>query len=428
MNHVINQISDIVYSPEGIFDKVNQFKTLFNYFNANYRDFIMNQPTFLSEIRKKLKMEIGFLSPQKKEICLAVYGILLTEDLIDKYSEFHYAEDISTLLDATNKKNICTEDEFVGLLTSFTHCIKMSTKALDVILENLCLIKIKEKDRDLIEMLLIKNNFLPALSEACLEFEVGEFQVDLRFITAIFAYLIEKKVLTDSSDKKLKSISYHYNVIKSKYPLSEGEDLFYDLIRTQLVVPYYTEIEKFILPKIESLSLKQSLSKIDNQEEIGEITSDVEKSEIHPIITFVSGIVEEVLYQNQTVNSAKKQHIERNIAYLLKKGSTENETFTSSTLSSGVLIEIIDIWFIIFSIYPQLVLHLVNLHDYADFTENPENYLQTNRRKIMQQLNIKFRKYISVDEMSIDNIAKAFAKILIEILSNPTIKTIDFQK
>ncbi len=46
----------------------------------------------------------------------------------------------------------------------------------------------------------------------------------------------------------------------------------------------------------------------------------------------------------------------------------------------------------------------------------------------MQQLNIKFRRYISSDEISIDNIAKAFAKILIEILSNPTTKTIDFQK
>jgi len=427
MNHVINQISDIVYSPEGIFDKVNQFKTLFNYFNANYRDFIMNQPTFLSEIRKKLKMEIGFLSPQKKEICLAVYGILLTEDLIEEYSEFHYAEDISTLLDATNKKDKCTEDEFVGLLTSFVHCIKMSAKALDVILENLCLIKIKEKDRDLNEMLLIKNNFLPALSEACLEFEVGEFQVDLRFITAIFAYLIEKKVLTDSSDKNLKSISYYYNVIKSKYPLSEGEDIYYDLIRTQLVVPYYPEIEKFILPKIESLSLQQLLSKIDKQEEIGEITSEDEKSEIHPIITFVSEIVEEVLNQNQAINSAKKQHIERNIAYLLMKSSTENEMFIGPT-SRGVLIEIIDIWFILFSLYPQLALHLVNLSDYADYTENPENYLQTNRRKIMQQLNIKFRRYINSDEISIDNIAKAFAKILIEILSNPTTKTIDFQK
>ncbi len=428
MNHLINQISDIVYSPESIFDKVNKFKTLFDYFNGNYRDFIQNQPTFLSEIRKKLKIEIGFLSPQKKEISLAIYGILLTEDLIEKYSEFHYAEDISTLLDVTNKKNICTEDEFVGLLTSFVHCIKGSTKALDVILENLCLTKIKEKDRDISEMLLIKNNFLPALSEAFLEFEVGEFQVDLRFITAIFSYLIEKKVLTDGPDQNLKSISYYYNVIKSKYPLSEGEDLYYDLIRTQLIVPYYSEIEKYILPKIESLLLQQSLSKIDNQEEIGEITSDDEKSEVHPIIAFVSEIVEEVLNQNQAINSAKKQHIESNIAYLLKKSSTENETFSSPTLSSGALIEIIDIWFILFSLYPQLALHLVNLSDYADYTENPENYLQTNRRKIMQQLNIKFRRYISSDEISIDNIAKAFAKILIEILSNPTTKTIDFQK
>ncbi len=309
MNHLINQISDIVYSPEGIFDKVNKFKTLFDYFNGNYRDFIQNQPTFLSEIRKKLKMEIGFLSPQKKEISLAIYGILLTEDLIEKYSEFHYAEDISTLLDVTNKKNICTEDEFVGLLTSFVHCIKGSTKALDVILENLCLTKIKEKDRDISEMLLIKNNFLPALSEACLEFEVGEFQVDLRFITAIFSYLIEKKVLTDGPDQNLKSISYYYNVIKSKYPLSEGEDLYYDLIRTQLIVPYYSEIEKYILPKIESLLLQQSLSKIDNQEEIGEITSDDEKSEVHPIIAFVSEIVEEVLMRRFPVQLSVVEHL-----------------------------------------------------------------------------------------------------------------------
>ena len=80
-----------------------------------------------------------------------------------------------------------------------------------------------------------------------------------------------------------------------------------------------------------------------------------------------------------------------------------------------------------FNTYMRIDLNTIG-SDYADYTENPENYLQTNRRKIMQQLNIKFRRHISSDEISIDNIAKAFAKILIEILSNPTTKTIDFQK
>ena len=85
MTGEIFNTEELSYTPKDIVEIVNDFRTHYSNLESKMRHFILTQPTFLNELRKELKTEIGFLSPQKKDMALAIYGIIITDDLIKKY-------------------------------------------------------------------------------------------------------------------------------------------------------------------------------------------------------------------------------------------------------------------------------------------------------------------------------------------------------
>ena len=239
MSNKIIDTEDLIYIPKDIVEIVNDFRNLYSKLDAKIKNFILTQPTFLGELRKELKTNIAFLSPQKKDMALSIYGIIMTEDIIKKYNANYYAEDISALLEATKKKMQCTDDEFVGLLSSFVNCLKTVTNSINFITHNFIELSSLDVEDQIIQLILTIRNFKNALTEAYLFFEVGEFNIDLRFIAAIFAHIIEMMIYDEMKIEKVKSTGKIYSKLIDKYPLSEGEDILFDLINTSLINPYY---------------------------------------------------------------------------------------------------------------------------------------------------------------------------------------------
>ena len=89
---------ELSYHPKDVVEIVNEFRKMYSTLETKIKHFVQTQPTFLNELRRELKSEIGFLSPQKKDMALAIYGIIITEDILKKYEAAFYAEDISAWL------------------------------------------------------------------------------------------------------------------------------------------------------------------------------------------------------------------------------------------------------------------------------------------------------------------------------------------
>ncbi|MFW9853031.1 MAG: hypothetical protein ACFFDS_08815, partial [Candidatus Thorarchaeota archaeon] len=251
MSDEIKETQTFFYSSKDVVDILSEFQNLFSKLESNIKHFIVSQPTFLIELRRKIKTDIGFLSPQKKDMALAIFGIIVTEDIIKKYEPIFFAEDISALMDATDKKTSCTDDEFIGLLTSFLNSLKAVTHSINIIVNNFISLKSLNLEDKTLKQILIQRHFSTALTEANLCFEVGEFKIDLRFIVSIFAHIIEKLLEENEIIEEVKSAGVIYEEIIKTYPLEEGEDILYDIININIIESYYNQISQAFKSKIQ---------------------------------------------------------------------------------------------------------------------------------------------------------------------------------
>ncbi|MCK5408647.1 MAG: hypothetical protein KAJ30_00150, partial [Candidatus Heimdallarchaeota archaeon] len=71
MSDLLKDSIDIIYEPKDVLDIITEVKKLYSKLESQIRNFVITQPTFLGELRQQLKVDIGFLSPQKKDMVLA---------------------------------------------------------------------------------------------------------------------------------------------------------------------------------------------------------------------------------------------------------------------------------------------------------------------------------------------------------------------
>ena len=68
MSDLLKDSIDIIYEPKDVLDIITEVKKLYSKLESQIRNFVITQPTFLGELRQQLKVDIGFLSPQKKDM------------------------------------------------------------------------------------------------------------------------------------------------------------------------------------------------------------------------------------------------------------------------------------------------------------------------------------------------------------------------
>ncbi len=419
---------ELSYTSRDVVEIVNDFRALYSNLESKMRHFIQTQPTFLNELRKELKTEIGFLSPQKKDMALAIYGIIITDDLIKKYKPLSYAEDISALLEATDKKMSCTDDEFVGLLASFVNCIKAVMNSSKHIIHHfieLCSLNVED---NIIQSILISRNFVEALTEAYLYFEVGEFSIDLRFIASIFAHALEKILQEENFDKIPKSAGRIYQNIISYYPLSGKEDILFDLIHLSLIQPYYQEVKdtyKTMINRRQSeLEEKYAIVKKEYQK-LDQIK--VDQGRIEQILAAIEQTLFETLKLQRELTETKRQNLEKNIEIALKRMAIEEFGVQDISDQQKYMQYLLDTWFSIFEEYPQMALPIIDIRQYAKFVTDPHNYIDENKDTIIQQLQFKIRRLTKGERFTPSNLGNAFAVILFEALSNPTVQSLSLE-
>lgn len=426
MSDLLRDSIDIIYEPKDVLDIITEVKELYSKLEAQIKNFVITQPTFLGELRQKLKMDIGFLSPQKKDMVLAVYGIIMTEDIVKDYNPQFYAEDISSLLEATKKKNQITDDEFVGLLASFIVCLKSVFSATNIIIQGLIDLGGMGIEYDIISAILVHRNLLPAFSEANFCFEAGEFEIDLRFISALFASSIENYFEKNEVIEKAKSTGQLYIEYCKKYPLSQGEDILYDLITKIFQSSYFDKLMDTLKTKIEQkqtlLSEQFSISKHQFHDPI-EVSTD--SSRIEQILGAVEKTLFETLKLQKELTEQKIQALEKNVERVLRRMASEEFGVQDIADPQRYLQYLQDAWFNIFEDYPQMALPLIDIKLYAKFISDHEALIEEHKTSIIQQLQFKIRRHTKGERFTPSNLALAFSKILFEILTNSTVLSLD---
>jgi len=426
MSDLLKDSIDIIYEQKDVLDIITEVKGLYSKLEAQIKNFVITQPTFLGELRQQIKMEIGFLSPQKKDMVLAVYGIIITEDIVKDYKPQFYAEDISALLDAANKKNQITDDEFVGLLASFIICLKSVFSASNIIIKGLIELGGMGIKNDIIASILIQRNLLPAFSEANFCFEAGEFEIDLRFITALFSSSIEKYFEKNEIQEKAKSTGQLYIEFCKKYPLSQGEDILYDIITKIFLSSYFDKLMNSLKFKIEQKQalLSEQLSISKHQFHIPTQVSS-SYSNIEQILSAVEKTLFETLKLHKELTEQKIKALEKNIERVLRRMAIEEFGVQDIANPQQYMQYLQDAWFNIFDEYPQMALPFIDIKLYAKFISDHKALIKEHKTSIIQQLQFKIRRHTKGDRFTSSNLALAFSKILFEILTNSTVLSLD---
>jgi len=429
MSGNIFNTEELRYISKDVVEIVNDFSTLYSNLESKMRHFIITQPTFLSELRKELKTEIGFLSPQKKDMALAIYGIIITDDLIKKYEPLSYAEDISALLEATDKKMSCTDDEFVGLLASFVNCIKAVMNSSKHITHHFIELSSLNIEDRIVQSILILRNFVDALTEAYLYFEVGEFSIDLRFIASIFAHALEKIIQEEDFERIPKSTGKIYQKNITNYPIGDKEEVLFDLIHLNLIQPYYQDLkdtfEKLIIKRKRELEEKYAIVRKEYQKLD---PKKIDQGRIEQILAAIEQTLFETLKLQRELTETKRQNLEKNIERVLKRLAIEEFGVQDIADQQRYMQYLLETWFSIFEEYPQMALPIIDIRQYAKFVSDPHLYIEENKETIIQQLKFKICKSTKGERLTPSNLGNAFAIILFETLSNPTVQSLSFDK
>lgn len=427
MSDEIKETQSFFYSPKDVVDVVGEFQKLFSKLESNIKHFIVSQPTFLIELRRKIKTEIGFLSPQKKDMALAIFGIIVTEDIIKKYEPIFFAEDISALMDATEKKTSCTDDEFIGLLTSFLNSLKSVTHSITIIINNFISLKSLNLENKITKQILLQRHFSAALTEANLCFEVGEFKIDLRFIVSIFAHIVEKLLEENEVIEKAKSAGMIYEDVIKKYPLNEGEDILYDIISINIIEPYYDLISQAFKSKIQKKVEVTQEQQIEIQKEYHRTSEQqTDQGRIEQILAAIDQALYEVMKIQREMTEVKRQSLEKNLEKVMRRLAIEEFGVQDIAEQKKYMQYVLDTWFSIFEEYPQMCLPLIDVKQYTKFISDPVVYINENKQTIIQQLQFKIRRHTKGERFTPSNLANAFSLIIYEIVTNPSVLSLTF--
>ncbi|MHA1864885.1 MAG: hypothetical protein ACTSWZ_00130 [Candidatus Heimdallarchaeaceae archaeon] len=432
MNKIFQLTSHLKYIPKDTIDLISEFDQLFSSFKSQIKKFILTQPTFLQEIRNQIKSEIGFLSPQQKNVALALYGIIITEDILKKYSPSQYANDISFLLEATEKKNKCTDDEFIGIVTSYINCLKVAQSSTNAVINSFIELKGIGLDDEIIIGILIRRYYYYIFTEINEMFEIAEFPIDIRWITSLLAYSLDTAIQKTKQQTSSKSISTIYRKILNEYPPCDGPKYIFDLIYEFVIKEYYELLNRTFKQRAELKKLEKGLiSKEDTSKEEKKaktISKEETRRKTEHLITVIEKVISETLKFNRDFDERKRQILEANIETSLKRLALDEFGVQDIADEEKYMTYLLESWFNLFLDWPQMVIPIINLTAYSHFLNDPVNYIKKHKDEIERQLQFRIRRQVGGERMNAKNLSEAFSRLLYEILNNSSVKTLSIEK
>lgn len=362
---------------------------------------------------------------------IAFYGLLLLEDegrQLPDYSIEDLSKDLNTLLELVDPI-IEEEEEMIYLLCCFyDELISCKERQLQITNE---IINLKSFDcEDTVIMTnLTKDVLEPRLEDIKEKFAFLSPIFDLRWGVAMIQFSINKFTLekTEDAEDKLSNI---YSKIVKKYPLSSGEDIYWDLLYSQVTEPSFDHLLENSQKQIQDLQ-----NQIDEQK--GQMSQSIratrqqnkERSENLDIIrSSYQIVIDEIVIRKRAVTEEHKQRIHRGTVRLFRrlimdKYGVQDVPYTE---------EFIQIFenevFEVFDIYPELALPIIlkiQPSSYRNYIQEPKEVIIVLSEGIKSELSFLLQKWVKKENINIDALGRAFAEIVTELAQDNRVQGLD---
>ena len=154
----------------------------------------------------------------------------------------------------------------------------------------------------------------------------------------------------------------------------------------------------------------------------------IDQGRIEQILAAIEQILSETLKLQRDLTETKRLNLGKNIEMALKRMAIEEFGVQDIADQQRYMQYLLDTWFSIFEEYPQMAIPIIDIRQYAKFVTDPHNYIEENKETMIQQLQFKIRRLSKGERFTPNNLGNAFAVILFEALSNPTVQSLSFDK
>jgi hypothetical protein len=409
---------------------VSEYKKLYGTLEQQIELFSHSQPAFVDELTQKVEKELPDYPEERTIIIAKAYGILITEDILNAkiYSINDFANDIAALMKFLDKKEEITNEDYLGVITTFREAIETASMVVYKLGRNIVTYKGNDISDDVIKMLLIRRGFFPAFRELLNIYQLADLNPDYRWIINHFsmAYeqLFREKKLTDN----VSTYNQLYHKIMDLYPLDSDPVILWDLLLTGLVDIYYENQIELLKPEIKALAerLKEEKKVSKRSYERAKFVAS-QQGRTEQIRSAIDSILLETLHLEWELTPAKEQRMKKNTEIILKRMAIEKHGVQDLPNPQEYFNFLEDSFYEVFDEYPQLLLPLIEPKDYRNFVRDPPIFMKENEERIKQQISYQLRRHIKGTKYTPRTVAHGFCSLLFELLRDRRIKQFDLR-
>ena len=410
------------------------------------------QPELVEELSVEIREKIPDILEEDIEDVAAFYGLFRTNNVIAGYSS-GFVEDVKylmTLQEASqqstserireqedvegdrseihDRKDPIKDKFIIRMIMLYNEANTLIDKRIGKLIEKLISLKAEEYNDVVIGQAVIRSFAIPLYKEMRKNYSQVTRDTDLRFLTAQIIVHMEA-LLRRKYNLEMKSQSKWFEQLKESYPLSAGDDLYWDLANIYIIGDYYEKIVELIKPQVEeAIEVKKIREELETQKEEDSDSTDPmpnQKEGIDNTLEDLNKKIYRVLYGKSQGGEEPEELISADVEEVLKLLAIE-EFGVSDTVKKDRYAEYLLETMVpsILSEYPELVGGIVDMREYDLVVPDAEGYYKENQKKIHMILKFKLRTYGISKQSAPKILINGFSRFVIELAQDARVQDI----
>ncbi|MEM3563540.1 MAG: hypothetical protein QXR19_09945 [Candidatus Jordarchaeaceae archaeon] len=385
---------------------IEEFRAKYTSVPSRINSFRDTHRELIDEGKKSIQLPVS-LREHSEEI-IATYYICFIDELIGFQIE-KFVEDLETTTKALGLQNGM---ETMSLLTLTTENLRAASKIPSDVVKNLVDIRGGDISDEVTKAILVKENIEPYFQEMVLNLGSFSSNVDLRWPVAQIRYAFDHFLRSHGVAKPEKNISQIYREIYTSYPLSEGKDIYWDILYFQLLSPIYDDLVSIASPMIE-----EKLSSLEIERKAAPIllkaqqAAEKTKASLEMLNSKLETIMYHVFHRGLELSPEYEAEIENAMDRVLRRITLEKHGVQDIRNPEEMMDIALERIKRLMKEYELLILPLLEPEDIKPYVEDKKGFLEKNSDLLDRRLRMKLKRYTS-PKITPQNLAKGFTEYL----------------
>ncbi len=343
------------------------------------------QPETLEQYMPKLPDSI----PTKlKKVISASYILCLTEEIyevtFDNFKTDFLVFSSFLGFDVEKVSDISNEDFISIYLNPFVQILLIASDTFTEMLKTFIVELASGYSKELVRTLVIVNFYEPLFHKIL---DLVKVEIDLRFICAILTTTVEDFIDRKSRLKKGVqfsefSISSLYKEFVDQYPLSQGQDLVFDMCNKLTVERTWEALEKLVSKEIESLSKSIETQRKDSLTQYkANVAREKEKYSDDYYVTMITGRLFELFVLERPLTDTLRTGIVNAVDVMIRRYLIDKHGYASASAEKTLTIACNLLWETVWEL-PQIVASVMDPSEIMAImkADNPHKWLKDKER------------------------------------------------